>query len=89
MALELSSSLGASGCTSAGGGVEEGEEESVSSEHVGGAFGSKGFLYGHMLMTAAAARMLGRPVSTVVTRRQMFGSVGHRPRTVQHGNLHG
>ena len=52
-------------------------------EHVGGAFGSKGFLYGHMVLTAAAARTLGHPVRTVTTRRQMFASVGHRPRTVQ------
>ena len=59
------------------------EKVRIEAERVGGAFGSKGFLYGHMLLTATAARMLGRPVSTVTTRRQMFGSVGHRPRTVQ------
>ena len=59
------------------------EKVHLEAERVGGAFGSKGFLYGHMLMTAVAARMLGRPVSTVTTRRQMFASVGHRPRTVQ------
>ena len=50
---------------------------------VGGAFGSKGFLFGHILITAAAARMLGKPVRTVTTRRQMFGTQGHRARTIQ------
>ena len=55
----------------------------IEAERVGGSFGAKGFQYGHMLLAATAARMLGRPVSLVTTRRQMFGSLGHRPRTVQ------
>lgn len=50
---------------------------------VGGAFGSKGFLWQHVALTAQAARAVGRPVRLVLTRQQMFTSVGHRPRTKQ------
>ena len=60
-------------------------KESVRIEcpRAGGAFGAKGFFYGHILMVAVAARVLGRPVALATTRRQMFGSQGHRPRTIQ------
>lgn len=50
---------------------------------VGGAFGSKSFLWMHVLLCAVAARAVGRPVKLVLTRAQMFTSTGHRPRTVQ------
>jgi xanthine dehydrogenase YagR molybdenum-binding subunit len=50
---------------------------------VGGAFGSKSFLWMHVVLTAVAARAIGRPVKTVLTRNQMFSSTGHRPRTEQ------
>jgi xanthine dehydrogenase YagR molybdenum-binding subunit len=46
---------------------------------VGGAFGCKGSMWMHSPLTAAAARVLNRPVKTVLTREQMFTSVGHRP----------
>jgi CO/xanthine dehydrogenase Mo-binding subunit len=36
-----------------------------------------------VILTALAARVLGRPVKLVLTRPQMFTSVGHRPATVQ------
>lgn len=60
-------------------------EESVriQSPLVGGAFGSKGFLWMHVALTAVAAREVGRPVKLVLTREQMFSSTGHRPRTQQ------
>ena len=60
-------------------------EESVriQSPLVGGAFGSKGFLWMHVALTAVAAREVGRPVKLVLTREQMFSSTGHRPRTEQ------
>lgn len=50
---------------------------------VGGAFGSKSFLWMHVILTAVAARQVGRPVKLVLTRNQMFTSTGHRPRTEQ------
>jgi xanthine dehydrogenase YagR molybdenum-binding subunit len=50
---------------------------------VGGAFGCKGSMWMHSPLTAAAARALGRPVRTVLTREQMFTLVGHRPALIQ------
>ena len=55
----------------------------VISPLVGGAFGSKSFLWMHVVLCAVAARELGRPVKLVLTRNQMFSSTGHRPRTYQ------
>jgi xanthine dehydrogenase YagR molybdenum-binding subunit len=54
---------------------------------VGGAFGSKSFLWMHVALCAVAAREVGRPVKLVLTRSQMFTSTGHRPRTEQHLSL--
>jgi xanthine dehydrogenase YagR molybdenum-binding subunit len=50
---------------------------------VGGAFGGKYPTWGHTTLTAAAARQLGRPVKTVLTREQVFTATGHRGATVQ------
>lgn len=55
----------------------------VVSPLVGGAFGSKSFLWMHVVLCAVAARAVGRPVKLVLTRGQMFTSTGHRPRTEQ------
>ncbi|OPX10393.1 aldehyde oxidase [Mycobacterium sp. AT1] len=54
---------------------------------VGGAFGSKSFLWMHVALCAVASREVGRPVKLVLTRDQMFSSTGHRPRTEQHLSL--
>lgn len=51
---------------------------------VGGAFGAGLRTWPHVVLAAAAARMVGRPVRLVLTRAQMFTSVGYRPPTVQH-----
>ncbi len=51
---------------------------------VGGGFGSKGSVWSHVVLTAMAAKMAGRPVRLAVQRPQMFGMVGHRPATEQH-----
>ena len=56
----------------------------VVSKFVGGAFGSKGSAWSHVVLAAMAARHVNRPVKIVLTRRQMFGPVGARPYTVQH-----
>jgi xanthine dehydrogenase YagR molybdenum-binding subunit len=53
----------------------------------GGGFGSKGGPWSHESLAAMAAREVGRPVKLVLTRRQMFGPVGGRPRTEQHLTL--
>ncbi len=50
---------------------------------VGGAFGCKGSMWMHSPLTAAAARVLNRPVKTILTREQMYSTVGHRPTTLQ------
>lgn len=51
--------------------------------YVGGGFGCKGWIWPHTLLAAATAKVVGRPVKLVLTRPQMFTSVGHRPPTVQ------
>jgi xanthine dehydrogenase YagR molybdenum-binding subunit len=55
----------------------------VLSPLVGGAFGSKNFLWMHVVLAAVAARRVRRPVKVVLTRDQMFSSTGHRPQTEQ------
>ncbi|MFC7650097.1 xanthine dehydrogenase family protein molybdopterin-binding subunit [Streptosporangium lutulentum] len=59
----------------------------VRSEHVGGAFGSKGLMRPHLILAAMAATVLDRPVRVVLTRRQMFSLVGLRPATAQRVRL--
>ena len=59
------------------------EDVRVISPFVGGAFGSKGSAWSHVVLAAMAAKQVSRPVKVVLTRRQMFGPVGARPYTVQ------
>lgn len=54
----------------------------VRSEHVGGAFGSKG-LSPHQVAAVMATTVLQRPVRVVLTRRQMFSLIGYRSPTAQ------
>ncbi|RVU23653.1 xanthine dehydrogenase family protein molybdopterin-binding subunit [Streptomyces antnestii] len=58
----------------------------VRSEHVGGAFGSKGVRVTQILAVMAATA-LDRPVRVVMTRRQMFSLVGYRSPTAQRVRL--
>jgi xanthine dehydrogenase YagR molybdenum-binding subunit len=51
--------------------------------HTGGGFGSKGYVWPHEILAAAAARVVGRPVKLVLTRSQMYANVGYQPRMVQ------
>ncbi|MEV1175935.1 xanthine dehydrogenase family protein molybdopterin-binding subunit [Nonomuraea sp. NPDC049784] len=55
----------------------------VINPYVGGGFGNKWDVWAHTPLAAAAARALGRPVKTVLTREQVFTVVGHRPLTSQ------
>jgi xanthine dehydrogenase YagR molybdenum-binding subunit len=51
--------------------------------YVGGGFGCKGSVWSHVVLTAMAAKQLGRPVKLSLDRNQMFGPVGQRPVTEQ------
>ncbi len=51
--------------------------------YVGGGFGCKGGQWGHILLTAMAAKAVKRPVKFVLTRNMMSTNVGRRPETMQ------
>ncbi|WP_327003170.1 xanthine dehydrogenase family protein molybdopterin-binding subunit [Dactylosporangium sp. NBC_01737] len=55
----------------------------VLAPYIGGGFGAGLRVWPHVIITAMAARVVGRPVKLVLTRPQMFTGVGHRPATVQ------
>ena len=55
----------------------------VLAPYIGGGFGAGLRAWPHLMLTALAARVVGRPVKLVLTRPQMFNSVGHRPQTLQ------
>src|SRR5438034_7564563 len=63
------------------------ENVRVISKFVGSGFGSKLFPWTHCALAAAAARQLGKPVKLVLSRKMMFQTVGHRPRTQQRVRL--
>jgi xanthine dehydrogenase YagR molybdenum-binding subunit len=50
---------------------------------LGSGFGCKLTPWTHCLLAAAAAEHLNRPVKVVISRKMMFQTVGHRPRTQQ------
>jgi xanthine dehydrogenase YagR molybdenum-binding subunit len=50
---------------------------------VGGGFGNGLRTWPHVILTVLAARWIGRPVKLVLTRPQMFTSLGHRPASTQ------
>ena len=59
------------------------ESVQVSCPFLGGAFGTSLRTWPHVTLAAIAARHVGRPVKLVLTRKQMFFTTGHRPRTLQ------
>src|SRR4051812_2385338 len=59
------------------------ENVRVIAKFVGGAFGCKGSAWSHVVIAALAAKQVGRPVKLALSRHQMFGPVGGRPRTRQ------
>jgi xanthine dehydrogenase YagR molybdenum-binding subunit len=63
------------------------ENVRVITKFVGSGFGGKLFPWTHCSLTAAAARQLGKPVKLVLSRKMMFQTVGHRPRTQQRVRL--
>ena len=63
------------------------EKVRVISRFMGAGFGNKCFLWAHTVFTAVAARELKRPVKLVLSRKQLYSSVGHRPPTVHQMKL--
>ncbi len=63
------------------------ENVRVITKFVGSGFGSKLWPWTHCALAVAAARKLDKPVKLVLSRRMMFQSVGHRPRTQQRVRL--
>jgi xanthine dehydrogenase YagR molybdenum-binding subunit len=59
----------------------------VDAQHVGGGFGSKGYVWPHVLIAALTARMLGGSVKLALSRAQTFTSNGHQPATRQRVQL--
>ena len=55
----------------------------VVSPFVGGAFGSGLRTWPHVTLAALGARVAGRPVKVMLSRREMYYGVGYRPHTVQ------
>ena len=50
---------------------------------IGGAFGTSLRTWPHVTLAALAARHVRRPVKLVLSRKQMFFTTGHRPRSIQ------
>src|SRR5438309_7252694 len=63
------------------------ENVRIVAKFVGSGFGSKLWPWTHCSLAPAAARQLGKPVKVVVSRKMMFQTVGHRPRTQQRVRL--
>ncbi|RZL14383.1 MAG: xanthine dehydrogenase family protein molybdopterin-binding subunit [Hymenobacter sp.] len=64
------------------------EQVRVITKYLGGGFGCKGSMWPHTILTVQAAKAVGRPVKLMLTRPQMFTSMGHREdqaQTVQLG----
>ncbi|MGF6612734.1 xanthine dehydrogenase YagR molybdenum-binding subunit [Paraburkholderia sp. WSM4175] len=51
----------------------------VIAPHTGGGFGSKGYVWPHQILAAAAARVAGRPVKLHLRRHDQFVCVGYQP----------
>src|SRR5256714_2546908 len=63
------------------------ENVRVITKFVGSGFGSKLWPWTHCALAVAAARQLSKPVKLVLSRKMMFQTVGHRPRTQQRVRL--
>ncbi|HKQ48019.1 MAG TPA: xanthine dehydrogenase family protein molybdopterin-binding subunit [Phycisphaerae bacterium] len=63
------------------------ERVRVITKFLGSGFGCKLWPWTHCSLAAAAARQLGKPIKLVISRKMMFQTVGHRPRTQQRVRL--
>lgn len=59
------------------------EQVRVLAPYMGGGFGAGLRVWPHVPIAALAARVVRRPVKLVLTRPQMFNSIGNRPETIQ------
>ena len=59
----------------------------IISRYIGGGFGGKLPIYGDVMLSAMASRLLDRPVKTALTRQQMFHHTSHRSETIQRVRL--
>ncbi len=59
------------------------ENVRIITPYIGGGFGSKGGQWANLVLTAVAAKMVGRPVKLALARHQMFNSVGLRQKNIQ------
>jgi xanthine dehydrogenase YagR molybdenum-binding subunit len=59
------------------------EKVRVIAPHTGGGFGCKGFVWPHVVLAVAAARIVGRPVRLALTRAQQYAMTGHQPEVRQ------
>ena len=50
---------------------------------IGGGFGSKGGVWGHVILSAMGAKVVNQPVKIAITRQMMVTNVGRRPETMQ------
>ncbi|HYG85019.1 MAG TPA: xanthine dehydrogenase family protein molybdopterin-binding subunit [Azospirillum sp.] len=55
------------------------EDIRVIAPHTGGGFGSKGYVWPHQILAAAAARIVGRPVKLHLRRQDQYSCVGYQP----------
>lgn len=63
------------------------ENVQIIAKFIGSGFGGKLFPWPHSALCAVAAKKLNRPVKLTVSRKMMFSTVGHRPRTQQRMRL--
>ncbi|HEX3817245.1 MAG TPA: molybdopterin cofactor-binding domain-containing protein, partial [Chthoniobacterales bacterium] len=63
------------------------ENVRIITKFLGSGFGSKLWPWTHCALAVAAARQLAKPVKLVISRKMMFQTVGHRPRTQQRVRL--
>jgi len=63
------------------------ERVRIVTKFLGSGFGGKLWPWTHSPLAAAVSIKLGKPVKLVVSRRMMFQTVGHRPRTQQRVRL--
>ena len=63
------------------------ENVRVITKFLGSGFGGKLWPWTHCPLAAAAARQLGKPVKLMLSRKMMFQTAGHRPRTQQRVRL--
>lgn len=59
------------------------ENVRIVTPHIGGGFGAKGGMWGNLIISAMAAKIVKRPVKLALLRQQMVNSVGLRQRNHQ------